>query len=284
MDDLKIIVNVFYEPVDDVKSIIDSHKDIYIPINGGSKLTDDWSKANLIMDNIGDNISDKNNILNEMTSIYWFWKNYKDLDKLNYVGFNHYRRFFKLDDIKDYHDYDMILGRGITFKISLYKAYDVFHELKDLNTLIEILTSKNEYMGKLFKKYTQQNLMVAPCNMFILKKELFIKWCEFIFDILNELEQKINLDDGRDTYQKRALCFLTERLFGFWVTYMTYNSYKSSIKLKSKFIPIEYHKEYKTNSSVDAIDRENFVERRDKLMFYMGKSLNKDIEKEYLES
>ena len=278
MDDLKIIVNVFYEPVDDVKSIIDSHKDIYIPINGGSKLTDEWSKSNLIMDNTGDNISDKNNILNEMTSIYWFWKNY-DMSNLKYIGFNHYRRFFKLDDIKDYHDYDMILGRGITFKISLYEAYDIFHELKDLDTLIEILTSRDTQMGKLFKKYTKQNLMVSPCNMFIMKKELFLQWCEFIFDVLNELEQKINLNDGRYPYQKRALCFLTERLFGFWVTYMTYQTYNSDSKLKSKFVPIEYHKEYKTNSSVDKIDSENFVKRRDKLMFYMGKSLNKDVEK-----
>ena len=48
-----------------------------------------------------------------------------------------------------------------------------------------------------------------------MKKELFFEWCEFIFPILFDLETVIDLT-GRDNYQKRALCFLTERIFGFW--------------------------------------------------------------------
>jgi hypothetical protein len=37
-----------------------------------------------------------------MTSIYWFWKNYDWRGKLDYIGFNHYRRFFKPKDFADY--------------------------------------------------------------------------------------------------------------------------------------------------------------------------------------
>jgi len=83
------------------------------------------------MDDTGDNISILNNLLNEMTSIYWFWKN-KELPA--YVGFNHYRRFFKLDDIQDYENYDIIVSKPIwsSDKISLAYQYKHYHVLNDL--------------------------------------------------------------------------------------------------------------------------------------------------------
>jgi myosin heavy subunit len=54
---------------------------------------------NIKLESVGDNISHLNSILNEMTSIYWFWKNAKLPE---YVGFSHYRRTFKQSDFEDY--------------------------------------------------------------------------------------------------------------------------------------------------------------------------------------
>ena len=84
---------------------------LFFPINGGSKLDDEWSLTFLQKDNAYDNISELNPLLNEMTAVYWFWKNYKPLP--DYVGFNHYRRFFKKADILDYSQHDIIISKPI---------------------------------------------------------------------------------------------------------------------------------------------------------------------------
>ena len=71
----KIILNIFYNPIDALKKIIEQNKNIYVPVNGGSSLRGDvWCGANLNFDDTGDNISGKNDRLNEMTAVYWFWK------------------------------------------------------------------------------------------------------------------------------------------------------------------------------------------------------------------
>ena len=57
-----------------------------------------------------------------------------------------------------------------------------------------------------------------------MKKELFFEWCKFLFPILFELEKNIDLSE-RDNYQKRALCFLSERLFNFWCYNKLQNGY-----------------------------------------------------------
>lgn len=216
---LKIIVNIFYPPVQALKSILESHKDIYIPINGGSSLlSDEWVKENCLYDNTGDNISYKNNILNEMTSIYWVWKQYNQIGDLDYIGFNHYRRFFKYSDIQDYESYDLIVSKPIfsSKTISLTKQYSYYHKLEDLQTCINVINMHNKEFADSFNNYMNTSgTNYAPCNMFIMKKELFFEWCSFIFPILFDLEKYINLE-GRDNYQKRALCFLTERIFNFW--------------------------------------------------------------------
>jgi len=55
-------------------------------------------------------------------------------------------------------------------------------------------------------------------NMFIMKKDLFQEYCDWLFDILFELEKKISTKDY-DSYQKRVFGFLSERLFNIWLEY-----------------------------------------------------------------
>lgn len=112
--DLKIIVNLFYQPKQFILTLLsEDDNSIYFPINGGCSLKSHASEFPwLHFDNVDDNISSHNSMLNEMTSIYWFWKNY-DLASLRYVGFNHYRRLFSPNDVVDYHDYDIIAGNPI---------------------------------------------------------------------------------------------------------------------------------------------------------------------------
>ena len=47
-----------------------------------------------------DNISDKNETYCELTAMYWAWKNIKKIyPDIEYIGLNHYRRYFDFDHI-----------------------------------------------------------------------------------------------------------------------------------------------------------------------------------------
>lgn len=102
-----------------VKILIGYHKpsvlfksDILTPIHLGralatevskdGKMTEEeyqWMLDNMIGDDTGDNISLKNRHYNEMTGIYWAWKNYDKLGNPDYIGFMHYRRLFSLTNL-----------------------------------------------------------------------------------------------------------------------------------------------------------------------------------------
>lgn len=103
--------------------------------------------------------------------------------------------------------------------------------------------------GNEFKDYLlTETVNFAPCNMFIMQKQLFFKWCEFVFPIVFDLERRIDLS-GRDNYQKRAICFLVERIFNFWChrNMLTMNAIKE--------VPIEEHLEFKPRGVNERGDR-----------------------------
>ncbi|WP_298497297.1 DUF4422 domain-containing protein, partial [uncultured Helicobacter sp.] len=52
----------------------------------------EWLCENMIGDDTGENISHLNRYFNEMTGIYWAWKNYDKLGNPEYIGLCHYRR------------------------------------------------------------------------------------------------------------------------------------------------------------------------------------------------
>ncbi|MBP5352236.1 MAG: DUF4422 domain-containing protein [Alphaproteobacteria bacterium] len=107
-----------------VKILVAYHKpfsllkdDIFVPVHGGRAVAEEkskdgsasqkdlkWLKNNTIGDNVGDNISNLNRFLNEMTVVYWAWKNQKTIGNPDFIGLTHYRRHFILDDADNYSD------------------------------------------------------------------------------------------------------------------------------------------------------------------------------------
>lgn len=241
MEDLKIILNIFYEPTEELKTIIENNKNIYIPINGGSTLIEnDWCKNNLYFDNAGENISKLNNILNEFTSIYWVWKHYEEIGNPSYIGFAHYRRLFPLELIKDYKNYDGIFIKSIIHKSATLKyAYESCHIADDLKIFYEIL--KNVFpehtIQPFFNYLEKSHEFYAPYNMFILKKELFFNYVKIIFKLIPLLIKKIDLKN-RTKYQARAICFLMERFFSWYALCL------SSV-YKTKQVQVEKHLNFK---------------------------------------
>ena len=106
---IKIIVS-YHKPACLLKS------DIFMPIHAGRAIAREKSKygnasesdltwlfSNMRGDDSGENISAFNRELNEMTAIYWAWKNLTGngggADKVDYIGHMHYRRIFDFEDI-----------------------------------------------------------------------------------------------------------------------------------------------------------------------------------------
>ena len=245
---LNIILNVFYPPVDELKRFIElnsvSNGGMFVPVNGGSALKDEWSLKNMFMDSDGDDvISSLNPLLNELTSVYWYWKNRSHSE---YVGFNHYRRIFDSSQILDFDAFDIIVSKPIysNTTLSLAHQYAIYHVLSDLIACVNVMFDKvGSEWAKGFASYmSTSHTNLAPCNMYIMKRKLFDEWCSFIFPILFELKGSICSTEDfskRDNYQKRALCFLTERIFNYWY----YRKRESG--LRTKEVDIVEHLDYK---------------------------------------
>ena len=78
----------------------------YFPLQVGKELHP-LLDLGFACDNTGDNISSKNPSYCELTALYWGWKNIHDVE---YLGLNHYRRYFKVDDIAN--AVEQIMGGG----------------------------------------------------------------------------------------------------------------------------------------------------------------------------
>lgn len=184
-----------------------------------------------------DNIAHLNSKLNEMTAIYSYWKNLmKDAD---YIGFNHYRRLFKIEDLNDIAEYDVIDAKPIPMVLNIgyftgspilnyvltdiKNGYAICHKIDDWNKMEALLKKTPYYVD--FEEWSKQNSFTSPCNMFVMKRKLFDEYCEFIFPILFELEKQVDLT-GYDNYQKRQLAFLAERLTSLFLYSKKQQGYK----------------------------------------------------------
>ena len=169
-----------------------------------------------IRDSIGeDNISDKNRQYCELTGIYWAWKN----DMADYVGFSHYRRKFVLSDTQINailaKNIDVVVTEPLVNFATVRGQYAKDHVAEDWDTFIGVIGDiAPEYLVAAQK--VQDNIYYFAYNMFIMKKDIFDKYCNFIFPILKRCEEMIGFKE--DVYQNRYVGFLAERLLSIFLT------------------------------------------------------------------
>lgn len=170
-------------------------------------------------DNEGDNISEKNSSWSEYTVLYWGWKNVKDVE---YLGLNHYRRYFDYDfencNVESlFKKYDIILVKKPKM---MSKSYRPIHLMQ--------MTSMEDYylfMDTLFSLYPQYKQKIieyfydsrdsVPYSMFVASKKVYDQYCEFVFPVLFEVEKR--LKSHGYTRQKRAIGYFGEYCLGLFV-------------------------------------------------------------------
>lgn len=199
----------------------------------------DINRPDYVKDNVGDNISTLNSSFCELTGLYSIWKNDNQSE---YVGLEHYRRLFsnrkmnlfgykvlsKKTISKYLENADIILPVKHCWphETNLIDQYRHEQIASDIDLLEQLINEEYKDYVESFNKVMYNNNWAYNYNMFVCKKSLIDEYCEFLFDVLFKLKDRININDGRDNYQARVFGFLSERLFNVWI------AYKGNLKIK----------------------------------------------------
>lgn len=221
----------------DIKIFVATHKkyqmptdEIYVPIHVGKEGKDD---IGFIGDNTGDNISSSNLRLCELTGIYWAWKN----TQADYIGLVHYRRHFTFasrlgrigkdkfsliadrKEIEDaLKDCDVLVPNKRKYYIETMKSHFLhlpYTYEKDYRILESVIHDVSPEYEESFKRVMNRT-SAHMFNMFVMKKELFNQYCEWLFSIILEADKRIDVT-GYDRMQARAVAYYGEFMLDVWM-------------------------------------------------------------------
>lgn len=213
-----------------IKIVIATHKkyrmpedELYLPLHVGAAGKESIGYQR---DDEGENISSLNPKFCELTGLYWAWKN---LDS-DYIGLAHYRRHFVSKRSKDAwksvlgsKDIMPYLGKVRVFVPKRRRYYIESLYSHYAHTLYaEQLDVTHEIIGELFPDYLASYDRAVNktsgymFNMMIMDKELLNEYCEWLFEILFEIQNRID-DTNLSTFHKRFYGRVSEIIFNVWL-------------------------------------------------------------------
>jgi len=243
--DAKIYV-VHYKPGKILKN-----DQLYQPLMSGNFFCQ--TEQDMIGDDTGDHISEKNRYYSELSGIYWIWKNRHH----QVTGLCHYRRYYTVhpepflykckrflygfvglankryglictknislfkpkilqqDELDSLlQSYDVVLPQARKLKYTVKEHYRRYHDINDLKVLEAILEEKYpDYLEAFHSVLTGKKLYAN--NMFILKDEHYQGFMAWWFEMLFEFERRVDIRQYQG-YQKRIMGFIAERLLTVW--------------------------------------------------------------------
>lgn len=191
----------------------------YLPLQVGASLS---APFGAIRDNTGIHISDKNPYYCELTGLYWVWQNTRD----NYKGLVHYRRFFVVgghplteEEVRYYlTDHAILLPRPEPLRESAWREFCLHSGFEsDLRLTREAVGLVDGGMLPAFDR-VMAGRQLHLYNMLIAPAEVFDAYCRWLFAVLTQVEQGVDLT-GYTPYQRRLYGFLGERLLNVWVAH-----------------------------------------------------------------
>ena len=198
----------------------------YTVIHAGRALGKDLG---YLGDDSGDNISNLNPYLNEMTAIYWIWKHTNH----SVVGLAHYRRFFTTNG-KDF------LSKEQT--LDLLKNYDIITEgilIHSAPSHEILLDTINDYeIFNFAARAIRKNLMrihpdyldafdykmnLPVCyykNMFVARRPVFDAYCEWLFSFIVDSTREVLSQTPLSKFgiqERRLMGHFAERMLTVWL-------------------------------------------------------------------
>lgn len=197
----------------DKKGMHDSLPSWVIPIQVGAELTN--RNICKVKDNIGENISERNRNYSECTALYWMWKN---ASKVDYIGLCHYRRHFDLEEngIRKIaaSDLDVLVTAPTFVNETIGSFFSILTPKVDLQMMLKaIAKSCPEYIA-IAEEFLASRFF-PPCNLFIMKYDLFQEYAKFVFSVTFEIER---LYDELGFFRgDRYMGFIVECLMGIFL-------------------------------------------------------------------
>ncbi len=231
----------------DVK--LDSLPDGYKIIHAGHAVAKKY--FGYLGDDSGENISRLNLYLNEVTALYWMWKNTSH----DIIGLNHYRRFFTESKDTTF-SLEKILARETAEKILRDNDIIVAENVISLSPVSywQMRISGNDleqFVSNIFKKHialkqpdyldsfecTNQSYTAFQYEIFIMRRKIFEAYCEWLFsfllDVTEEVFARTNIKQIDNPRKYRIISFITERMLTVWLR-------KNRLKIKK--LPVLFRK------------------------------------------
>jgi hypothetical protein len=187
------------------------------------------------------NINHLNDAYNELTAIYWVWKNLH----YDYVGFFHYRRVLNFvfdgtwkdefgftvsgsNKVREYFSSDrqrqclmdllrvcpVIIPRLTASKLTTEGHYKKYHNDESWDCFLDVLAEKFPNSRGAEILFSKSNLQTS-FNIFVMRREIFSNYCSDLFLVINAVYDRLGLINH--AYNKRYPGFLAERFLHFWL-------------------------------------------------------------------
>ena len=159
-----------------------------------------------ILDNKGENISEKNGNYSELTGLYWVWKNKLASDGMGtegmsetkfremrqYYGLGQYRRMFELshEDLLRLVDneVDVVLPYPMPYEPNIHAHHERYVRKQDWEALLQALGELQPEYAAQFPIILEQQYLYNY-NVILAKKAVLREYCEWLFPILERIEE-----------------------------------------------------------------------------------------------
>ena len=119
------------------------------------------------------------------------------------VGIFQHRRFIEYGSIPE--GYDIVCTKDFG-NFNIYNQYAMHHHIKDLE-LVEKIIAEKKFSEWIRKPNNSETYMH---NIFIMRRDDYVRYCSWIFSVLNEYEHRNG--SARDADK------LAERLTAYWIS------------------------------------------------------------------
>ena len=214
---MNIKIAVVYNGEPKLCNEVKQRPDIYVPILAGRRWNHkSYDIPNLLYDDVGDNISWLNPYINEITALYWIGHHLDQLGNPDFIGLQHYRRLFDLNDVLPHVNEDTLILNQETIMLPTVDFLELCHSVGRYLIFIsrKALKLDDPILAKLFRQFVFSRTYYSR-NLFIVSKEVLLGVVEYISNLLRYVVKDINFD-MLGTPGARKIGFILERMVGFY--------------------------------------------------------------------